>query len=102
MNYSKVECVNPNTGTRMNIDADIYHLVAKAIEQALKGNKCLTFTELVGQVKSFVKKSRKGFSGSVSWYAVAVKNDMEVRGELLVYTEKGKKLHRLPLRQKSR
>ena len=100
MNSSKIECVNPNTGSRMNIDADIYRLIAKGIQYALKENRSLTYTEMVEGIKSYLDKNGNGFSGSVSWYAVTVKNDMQVRGKLLVYTEKGKKLHKLPVRQK--
>ena len=77
----------------MNIDAETYRLFVEAIRDSLKEKKPLTFSEIVHRIQSYFKKSKKEFPGSVGWYAVAVKNDMQVRGQLKVYTEKGKKLH---------
>jgi hypothetical protein len=31
----------------------------------------------------------------VDWYAITVKNDLQAKGIIEAYTEKGKKLHRL-------
>ena len=77
----------------MNIDEETYRLFVEAIRDSLKERKPLTFSEIVQKIKSYFKKSKTEFPGSVDWYAVAVKNDMQVRGQLKVYTEKGKKLH---------
>jgi hypothetical protein len=38
------------------------------------------------------------FKGSIEWYAVTVKHDMEASGVIESFTEKGKKLH--PLKRK--
>ena len=40
-------------------------------------------------------KKKTIFDGAVEWYAITVKNDMEARGLIEVFTEKGKKLHRI-------
>jgi len=95
MPVKKVECLNPNTGGRINIDADIYQLFTKAIQHTLKGGKALTYTEIVLGVKKYLKDKNIRFEKSVSWYAVSVKLDMQVRGLLEVFTEKGRKYHRL-------
>lgn len=95
MPASKVECLNPNTGARMNIDAEIYALFEKAVRQTLKGGKALTFSALVEGIKEYLIRSKSDFSGSVPWYAVTVKNDMQVRGQIEVFIEHGKKLNRL-------
>ena len=90
---NKVECLNPNTGGRMNIDKDTYDLFAKAIYYTIKKGKALTFTEITKGVNDYLKKHQKEFDGSVGWYAVTVKNDLLARGILKAYTEKGKKLN---------
>jgi hypothetical protein len=95
MAKEKTICLNPNTGSSMNIDRDIYDLFHEAISTALKGAEGLTYTEIVDKVHKHLKKTRATFSGSVSWYCVTVKNDMQSRGQLDVFTKQGKKLHKL-------
>jgi hypothetical protein len=92
---TKVECMNPNTGGRMNINKDIYDLFSKAIYQTVKTGGAITFTQITDGVEEYFKKNKKKFDGSIGWYAVTVKNDMHSRGILKVYTERGKKLHSL-------
>jgi hypothetical protein len=92
---AKVECINPNTGGRMHIDAATYELFFKAICQTLKAGKALTFTQMVEGVKECFRNQKTVFDGSVEWYTVTIKNNMHSEGILEVYTEKGKKLHRL-------
>lgn len=91
----KVECLNPNTGGRINIDKKTYDLFSKAIYHTLKKNQPLTYTEIVEGVKECFQQAKTKFDGSVSWYAVTVKHDMHARGIIEVFTEKGKKLHRI-------
>jgi sulfur transfer complex TusBCD TusB component (DsrH family) len=90
---AKVECLNPNTGGRMNIDKPIYDLFYKAIYDAVKRGKAITFTQITDGVNDYLKKQKKQFDSSIGWYAITVKHDMHARGILKVYTEKGKKLH---------
>lgn len=91
----KVECVNPTTGRRMNIDKATYELFSKAIYHTLKKQGALTFTQMVEGVYNCFKQQNTKFDGSVEWYAVSVKNDMDAIGVMEVFTEKGKKLHRV-------
>jgi hypothetical protein len=91
----KVECLNPNTGGRMNIDKETYDLFSKAIYQTLKKNQPLTYSQIVEGIEDCFKQEKTKFNGSVSWYAVTVKHDMHARGVIEVFTEKGKKLHRV-------
>lgn len=91
----KIECLNPNTGGSMYIDKKIYDLFSKAIYHTLKKNQPLTYTQIVEGIYDCFKQQKTKFDGSVSWYAVTVKNDMHARGMIEVFTEKGKKLHRL-------
>jgi hypothetical protein len=46
-------------------------------------------------VQNCFKQQKTKFVSSVGWYAVTVKNDMQARDVVEVFTEKGKKLHRL-------
>jgi len=91
----KVEVANPNTGRKMQIDAETWDLFNRAIKDSLKNGKALTFSEMVEGIEQYIKKNKINFSGSVGWYAVTVKHDLHVKKILKVYTEKGKKLHML-------
>jgi hypothetical protein len=91
----KIECLNPNTGGSMNIDKKTYDLFSKAIYHTLKKNQPLTYTQIVEGIEDCFRQQKTKFEGSVSWYAVTVKHDMHARGIIEVFTEKGKKLHRL-------
>ena len=95
-----MQCLNPNTGGRMNIDADTYELFSKAIYHTLMGNKSLTYTQMVEGVHHCFQQQATTFDGSVSWYTVTVKHDMQAKGVIAVYTEKGKKLHRLVVKER--
>jgi len=93
---SKIECLNPNTGRKMNIDAKVYDLFSKAIYHTLKENKRgITYTDIVSGVKQCFSAKGTIFKGSIGWYAVTVKNDMVAKSVIETFTEKGKKLHRL-------
>lgn len=89
----KVECLNPNTGRKMNIDKATYELFSKAIYHTLKEKSALTFTQMAEAVHECFRKQKTTFEGAVEWYTVSVKNDMHARGVIEVFTEKGKKLH---------
>ena len=92
----KIECLNPNTGGRMNIDAKTYDLFSKAIYHTLKKNKQgITYTDIVSGVKQCFKEQRSTFTGSVEWYTVTIKNDMVAKAVIETFMEKGKKLHKL-------
>lgn len=91
----KVECLNLNTGGKMNINKATYDLFSKAIYHVLKKEGAITFTQLAEGVQDCFKQQKTKFDGSVGWYAVTVKNDMEARGVIEVFTEKGRKLHRI-------
>ncbi|HEU0111695.1 MAG TPA: hypothetical protein VFQ73_12530 [Flavisolibacter sp.] len=91
----KAECINPNTGRVMNIDKNTYDLFSKAIYHSLMRGKELTFSEIVTEVDKCIKEQKAKFEGSLSWYAISVKNDMQARGIIETVGIKGKKLNRL-------
>ena len=91
----KVECLNPNTGRKMNIDKSTYDLISKAIYHTLKQVGAITFTQLLEGVEKCINQQKIKFEGNVGWYTVSIKNDLQARGVIDVFTEKGKKLHGL-------
>lgn len=92
---AKQECLNPRSGRAMMIDSDIYELFSKAIKEILQAKKQLSFSELVDHVHAHFQKKKIKFDRSVDWYAISVKNDLEARGIITTFTEKGKKFNRL-------
>jgi len=54
----KVEVTNPNSGRRKQIDATTWKLFSDAIQDSLKGNKALTFTEMVEAIEQYLKKKK--------------------------------------------
>jgi len=92
----KVECLNPNTGRKMNVDAHTYDFFNKAIYHTLKKEKQpISYTDIVNGVQKCFKEQKTTFKGSLEWYTVTVKHDMEATGLVESFIEKGKKLHRL-------
>ena len=92
---SKVVVTHPRTKTERKFDAAIYEPFKKAIIQSLKGSKGKSFTELSDDVKKIIKKTMPGFKRSIPWYTISVRLDLETRGIVETFVEKGKKLNRL-------
>lgn len=91
----KTITTHPRTGSQFKIDADIYEPFKAAILQSLKGSKGKTFTDLTDDVVKIIKKKMPGFKKSIPWYTISVRLDLESRGVVETFTEKGKKLNRL-------
>lgn len=91
----KVTTTHPRSDSQFTIAAEIYEPFKAAILQSLKGSKGKTFTELTDNVVSIIKKKMPGFRKSIPWYTISVRLDLESRGIVETFTEKGKKLNRL-------
>jgi hypothetical protein len=91
----KITVTHPVTGTERKFDAAIYEPVKAAILQSLKGNRGKTFTELTDDVVRIIKKKMPSFKGSIPWYTISIRLDLETRGIVETIVEKGKKLNRL-------
>lgn len=63
----------------VNIDKGKYDMVREAIEATLKAQPGITFSELTEEL---ARRIGDVFEGSVSWYVVSVKLDLEARGVL--------------------
>jgi len=79
----------------MNIDAETHKRIKAAIIQSLKNSTGKTFTQLSDDVVKIIKKTWPRFKGSIPWYTISVRLDLETRGIVETFTEKGKKLNRL-------
>lgn len=86
---------HPVTGTERKFDTSIYEPVKAAILQSLNGSKGKSFTELTDDVVKVIRKKMPGFKGSIPWYTISIRLDLETRGVVETFTEKGKKLNRL-------
>jgi len=91
----KTITTHPRTGSRFQIDSAIYEPFKAAIIQSLKGSPGKTFTELTDDVVKIIKKKMPGFKKSIPWYTISIRLDLETRGIVETFTEKGKKLNRL-------
>jgi hypothetical protein len=91
----KIIVTHPQTGKEMKFDAAIYNPVKAAILQSLKGSKGKAFTELTDDVVKIVKKKMPDFKRSIPWYTISIRLDLETRGIVETFVEKGKKLNRL-------
>ncbi len=91
----KVVVTHPVSGIERKFDTVIYKPVKAAILQSLKGSKGKTFTELTDDVVKIIKKKMPGFKKSIPWYTISIRLDLEARGVVETFTEKGKKLNRL-------
>ncbi len=93
----KITITHPVTGSEKKIDVTIYEPIKSAILQSLKGRKGKTFTELTDNVIKIIKKKNPGFKGNIPWYTISVRLDLETRGLVENYLEKGVKLNRLKI-----
>lgn len=73
----KITTSHPERGKKgVTIDRDKYEQMKVAIIEALQGNKQLTLKELDLAVRQKLKDS---FEGSIMWYLMSVKLDLEAR-----------------------
>lgn len=91
----KITVTHPVTGTEKKFDPAIYEPVKAAILQSLKGSKGKTFTELADDVVAIIRKKLPAFKGSIPWYTISIRLDLETKGIVETVVEKGKKLNRL-------
>lgn len=91
----KTVITNPRTRREVKIDSSIYDPFKSAILENLKGSKGKTFTDLTDGVVKTIKKKFSEFKGSIPWYTISVLRDLESRGIVDNYIEKGKKYNRI-------
>ena len=91
----KIIVTHPETGTERKFDTAIYEPFKAAILQSLNGSRGKTFTELTDDVVKIIRKKMPDFKKSISWYTISIRLDLETRGLVETFTDKGKKLSRL-------
>lgn len=87
----KTVITNPRTRRETKIDTTIYEPFKAAIIKSLRGSKGKIFTELSDDVVKTIRKNFPEFKGSIPWYTISVLKDLETRGLVDNYIEKGKK-----------
>ena len=75
----RILTLHPQGKQGVNIERRKYETMRDAIAESLRGSDGMTYTELVAEVG---RRVAGRFDGSVRWYVVAVKQDMEARGAL--------------------
>lgn len=95
INNKKIIVTHPATGTERKFDAAIYEPVKAAILQSLEGSKGKTFTKLTDDVVKIIRKKIPDFKKSIPWYTISIRLDLETKGIVETFVEKGKKLNRL-------
>ena len=91
----KTVITHPESRRETKIDSSIYDPFKAAILQSLKGSKGKTFSELTDDVVKNIKKKSPSFKGSIPWYTISILRDLETRGIVENFVEKGKKFNRL-------
>ena len=91
----KITVTHPATRTERKFDAAIYEPIKAAILQSLKGSTGKPFSELSKDVETIIRKQQPGFPKSIPWYTISIRLDLEARGIVETFVEKGKKLNRL-------
>src|SRR6187401_2263535 len=91
----KTVITHPESRRETKIDSSIYEPFKAAILQSLKGSKGKIFSELTEDVIKNIKKTSPSFKGSIPWYTISILRDLETKGIIENYVEKGKKLNRL-------
>jgi hypothetical protein len=94
-NAKKITATHPRTKTEKKFDAVIYEAFKSAILKSLTRSKGKTFTEVTDDVVKIIKVKMPEFKKSIPWYVISVRLDLETRGIVETFTEKGKKLNRL-------
>lgn len=93
----KITTTHPRTGTRFSIDMEIYTPFKDAILQSLRGSQGKSFAQLSADVEKIIQKKLPGFKKSIPWYTISIRLDLETKGMIETFKEKGIKLSRLPI-----
>ena len=91
----KTVITHPESRRETKIASSIYEPFKAAILQSLKGSKGKTFSELTNDVVKIIRKKFSSFKGSIPWYTISILRDLETRGQVENFVEKGKKFNRL-------
>lgn len=78
----KILCRTPNGGQGVRIPAWKFNAVSAAIKRAV-GPDGLAFSALIETVRSEMPADELSRLGSLSWHVMAVKLELEMRGELI-------------------
>jgi hypothetical protein len=90
----KIALRNPDPLKKgVNIEKSKYDVIRPIILEYLQHKRLATFSQILKEVES---RLTGRFEGSISWYTISVKLDMEARGEIIRVQVKGRDLMSLP------
>jgi hypothetical protein len=73
----RIRTLHPDGKTGVHIDVSKYERIKQAILDSIQKRGVISFKELPSAVEENLKEP---FEGSISWYTVSVKLDLEARG----------------------
>ncbi|MEL6591932.1 MAG: hypothetical protein AAFQ68_17695 [Bacteroidota bacterium] len=88
----RILCLHPEGKQGVNISREKYEQMRTAIVEILKEKESAGFTEMGDMLVSRLTDS---FDGSILWYYTTVKLDLEARGEIERFKQKGRQQVRL-------
>ncbi|MEL7532942.1 MAG: hypothetical protein AAFN10_16600 [Bacteroidota bacterium] len=83
---------HPTGKAGVNISREKYEQMRSAIVDIVKEKESVGFSEMGDLLTSRLKDS---FEGSILWYYTTVKLDLEARGEIERFKQKGKQMIRM-------
>ncbi|MFK7921230.1 MAG: hypothetical protein AB8H47_04700 [Bacteroidia bacterium] len=88
----RILTLHPEGKAGVNISRDKYEQMRSAIVDIVKEKDTIGFSEMGDLLTSRLKDN---FNGSIMWYYTTVKLDLEARGEIERFKQKGKQMIRL-------
>ena len=73
----RIRTLHPDGKTGVNIEVSKYERIKQAILDSIQQRGVISFKELPAAVEENLKEP---FDGSIGWYTVSVKLDLEARG----------------------
>ncbi len=89
----KIQCLHPQGKQGVRIDRSRYNPIREAILAVLKTDGPCKFMQLAKRVEARLGDS---FPGSIAWYTITVKLDLEARGAVERIRQGGADLVALP------
>jgi hypothetical protein len=86
--YERITTINPDPAKKgVRIEKSKYAAIRPIILEFLRNEDRATFSQIAEEVR---RQLTVQFEGSIDWYTISVKLDMEARGEIIRVREKNR------------